>query len=48
MTSLIGDVGAGEASRDGFRVPAPDTDVAAVDTKENRDLSRIWSRCACS
>jgi hypothetical protein len=43
-SSLKGDCGAGDDSREVLRVPAPDTDVA-VDMNEYRDRPRSWSSC---
>ena len=41
-SSFRGDCGTGEESRDVFRVPAPDADVA-VDMNEKRERPRSWS-----
>jgi hypothetical protein len=41
-SSLRGECGAGDDSREVLRVPAPDAEVA-VDMNEYRDRPRIWS-----
>lgn len=43
-SSLRGECGAGDDSRDVLRVPAPEADVA-VDMNEYRDRPRSWSSC---